>query len=104
MAALPVAEKEAPLVTTSPAQAVSRQEISNQSSEEAKVPSTTETKPAAKLKFKTITNYSYFESGTKWVKVLLPDLENLEKHPQDKINVEFLTPRSFSVRVFDYKG
>ena len=43
------------------------------------------------LKFRTITKYSYFESGDKWIKVLLPDLANLSSHPSDKVKVEFLS-------------
>ena len=56
------------------------------------------------MKFRTITKYSYFESGDKWIKVLLPDLANLSSHPADKVKVEFLSQRSFSVTVIDYKG
>ena len=54
------------------------------------------------LKFRTITKYSYFESGDKWIKVLLPDLANLSSHPAEKIKVEFPTNRSFSVEVMDF--
>ena len=56
------------------------------------------------LKFRTITKYSYFESGEKWVKVLLSDLTGLKDHPADKVKVEFPTNRSFSVVVLDWKG
>jgi len=56
------------------------------------------------LKFRTITKYSYFESGDKWIKVLLPDLAGLSSHPADKIKVEFPTNRSFSVEVVDFNG
>ncbi len=56
------------------------------------------------LKFRTITKYSYFESGDKWIKVLLPDLANLSSHPSDKVKVEFLSQRSFSVTVMGFKG
>lgn len=48
----------------------------------------TEAKPAF-LKFKTIDKYSYFESGEKWVKVLLPDLAGLSEHPREKVHIEF---------------
>ena len=41
------------------------------------------------LKYKTITKYSYYESGEKYVKVLLSDLAGLDKHPKDKITVDF---------------
>ena len=54
------------------------------------------------LKFKTITKYSYFESGDKWIKVLLPDLAGLGCHPAEKIKVEFTSNRSFSVEVLDW--
>ena len=56
------------------------------------------------LKFRTITKYSYFESGDKWIKVLLPDLAGLSSHPADKIKVEFPNNRSFSVEVLDLNG
>ena len=56
------------------------------------------------LKYKTITKYSYYESGDKWVKVLLPDLAGLANHPKDKIKVEFPGPRTFTVKVDDLKG
>ena len=41
------------------------------------------------LKLRTITKYSYFESGEKWVKVLLPDLTGLKDHPAEKVKIEF---------------
>ena len=56
------------------------------------------------LKFRTITKYSYFESGDKWVKVLLPDLANLGDHPKDKVSIEFTSQRSFEVKVEGFKG
>ena len=56
------------------------------------------------LKFRSITKYSYFESGEKWVKVLIPDLQGLSSHPAEKVKIEFPTNRSFSVRVWDFKG
>ena len=56
------------------------------------------------LKFRTITKYSYFESGDKWIKVLLPDLANLGDHPKDKVTITFPTQRSFEVKVEDFKG
>lgn len=56
------------------------------------------------LKYRSITKYTYFESGTKWVKVLLSDLADLGDHPKDKIKIEFPTNRSFSVKVEDFKG
>lgn len=36
------------------------------------------------MKFKTISKYSFFESG-KFCKVLLPDLANLKDHPKEDI-------------------
>ena len=56
------------------------------------------------LKFKTITKYSYFESGDKWIKVLLPDLAGLKDHPVDKVRVEFTSNRSFTVEVENWNG
>ena len=56
------------------------------------------------LKFKTITKYSFYESGDKWIKVLLPDLAGLSAHPADKVIVSFPTARSFSVIVHDWQG
>ena len=53
-------------------------------------------------KFITLAKYSYYESGSKWVKVLL-DFKDVKNHPKEKINVEF-KPRSFTLRIFDYKG
>ena len=56
------------------------------------------------LKYKTINKYSYYESGDKWVKVLIPDFAGLADHPKEKIKVEFTGERSFSVKVDDLKG
>ena len=56
-----------------------------------------------KLVYKTLTKYSYFESGGKWCKVLLPELANLKDHPKDKLIVTF-EKRSLDVRVIDLKG
>ena len=55
------------------------------------------------LKYKTISKYTYYESGDKWVKVLLSDLAGLDKHPKDKLKVDFQN-RSFTVKVDDFKG
>ena len=55
------------------------------------------------LKYRTITKYSYFESGEKWVKVLLPDLAGLKDHDPDMVKIEFPTPRSFSVVVLHWR-
>ena len=55
-------------------------------------------------KFRSITKYSYFESGDKYIKVLLSELAGLKDHPVDKVKVEFPTNRSFSVVVEDWKG
>ena len=53
-------------------------------------------------KFISLAKYSYYESGSKWVKVLL-DFKDIKSHAKDKISVEF-KPRSFTVRIFDFKG
>ena len=50
----------------------------------------------------TLTAYSYYESGKKYVKVLIT-LEGVEKHPKEKIAVSF-KPRTFEVLVLDLKG
>ena len=44
---------------------------------------------ADRVIFKTLSKYSYFESGSKWCKVLLPDLANLKDHPKEKLIVTF---------------
>ena len=44
---------------------------------------------AGKKPFKTLTKYSYAESGTTLVKVLLPELDKLSGHPPDKLKIEF---------------
>ena len=74
------------------------------SSASVKAPVAAATTKESMLKYKTITKYSYFESGDKWIKVLLPDLAGLKDHPADKIKVEFLSNRSFSVAVHDFNG
>ena len=53
-------------------------------------------------KFVSLAKYSFYESGKKWVKVLL-DFKDIKNHPADKITVEF-KPRSFTVRVTEFKG
>ena len=53
-------------------------------------------------KFVSLAKYSYYESGKKWVKVLL-DFKDIKNHPADKVTVEF-KPRSFTVRVLEFKG
>lgn len=53
-----------------------------------------------KLLFKTLGKYSWAESGTKYIKVQLTELEGLK---DERLEVEF-GERSCSVRVFDYKG
>ncbi len=50
----------------------------------------------------TLAKYSYYESGSKWVKVLL-DFKGIKGHAADKITVEF-KPRSFTVHVMDFQG
>jgi hypothetical protein len=58
---------------------------------------------AGKKPFKTLTKYSYSESGTKYIKVLLSDLSDLKSHPEDKLKITY-DERSFSVMVEDYQG
>jgi hypothetical protein len=53
-------------------------------------------------KFKTVTKYSFFESGKNWVKVLL-EFPGIKDHPKDKIKCSF-TNRTLHVQVFDFKG
>ena len=56
---------------------------------------------AGKKRFKTLTKYSYSESGTKFIKVLLSDLSDMKNHPADKMKITF-ADRSFAVMVEDY--
>ena len=72
-------------------------------SKTAKVTGAAAMAPAEQLRYRTITKYSYFESGDKWVKVLLPELAGLKNHPAEKIKVEFAN-RSFSVIVLDFNN
>ena len=72
-------------------------------SKTAKVTGAAAMAPAEQLRYRTITKYSYFESGEKWVKVLLPELAGLKNHPAEKIKVEFAN-RSFSVIVLDFNN
>ena len=58
---------------------------------------------AGKKPFKTLTKYSYSESGTKFIKVLLSDLSDMKGHPADKLKITF-GDRSFAVLVEDYQG
>lgn len=53
--------------------------------------------------FKTLSKYTYYESGSKYVKVLLSELAGLKEHPSEKIEVNF-GERSFEVKVYDLKG
>ena len=53
--------------------------------------------------FVTLTKYSYYESGTKWIRVLLDFFKDIKSHPKEKITCEFKA-RSFTLRVLDYKG
>lgn len=53
-------------------------------------------------KYVTMAKYSYYESGSKWVKVLL-DFKGINAHPKDKVTVEF-KPRSFTLQVMDFKA
>ena len=54
-------------------------------------------------KFVTVQKYSFYESGSKWVKVILDFFKDVKNHPKEKIITEFKT-RSLTVRVLDYKG
>ena len=56
------------------------------------------------LTYTTITKYSYFESGKKFIKVLLPDLKDLKTHGCECLSVRFPTNRSFFVEVTNHKG
>ena len=55
---------------------------------------------AAALKFTTMTKYTYFDSGEKYLKVQLSEVAGLK---DEKVEVEF-GERSLSVKVFDFKG
>lgn len=68
----------------------------------AAAPTKAPTVLASDDKFVSLAKYSYYESGSKWVKVLL-DFKNIKSHPADKITVEF-KPRSFTVRILDFQG
>mmetsp|Transcript_48465 Transcript_48465/g.35671 ORF Transcript_48465/g.35671 Transcript_48465/m.35671 type:complete len:147 (+) Transcript_48465:140-580(+) len=52
--------------------------------------------------FKTVTKYSYFESGKMTVKVLL-EFPGIKNHPKEKITCIF-KDRSLELKVMDYKG
>ena len=54
-------------------------------------------------KYKTLTKYTYFESGEKYVKVLLdfPDAKNLLKKEDVQTTFE---ERSFEILIHNYKG
>ena len=54
----------------------------------------------SKVLFKTLTKYTYFESGKNYIKVQLSELAGLTK---EVVEVEFQN-RSLSVKVFDFKG
>jgi CS domain len=54
-------------------------------------------------KFVTIVKYSYYESGSKWVKVLLDGFKDIKNHPKDKVHIEF-KPRSLTLRIMDFNG
>lgn len=60
-----------------------------------------ETRDAGKdIKYTTITKYTYFESGTKYVKVQLPDLAGLKN---EHLEVTF-GKQSLAVKVHNFKG
>lgn len=54
-------------------------------------------------KYVTIVKYSYYESGSKWIKVLLDGFKDIKSHPKEKIQVEF-KPRGFTLRIMEFKG
>lgn len=49
-----------------------------------------------------LTKYSYYESGAKWIKVLL-EFKNIKSHPKELVTCEF-KPRTFTLKVLDFKG
>ena len=53
-------------------------------------------------KFKTLTKYTFYESGKNWVKVML-EFKGIKDHPKEKITYEF-KKRGFELKVFDYLG
>ena len=53
------------------------------------------------MKYKTLTKYTYYESGKDYVKVDLADLAGVTS--QDKITVDFQN-RALTVRVENFKG
>ncbi len=61
------------------------------------------TQIATDANYVTIVKYSYYESGTKWIKVLLDGFPGIKSHPSDKISVEFKA-RSLTLRINDFKG
>ena len=66
-------------------------------------PSKVATEIAADDKFITVAKYSYYESGSKYVKVLLDFFKDIKGHPRDKISCDF-SKRALTLRVLDYKG
>ena len=52
--------------------------------------------------FITLTNYSYYESGKLWVKVLIP-LKGIKTHPKSEIRCVF-KKKSFELRVYGFGG
>ena len=53
-------------------------------------------------KFITLTKYSYYESGSKWVKVIL-NLPGIISHSKEKITIDF-TKRTLAFKVVEFKG
>ena len=51
-------------------------------------------------KVKTITKYSFYESGELWIKVVL-ELPSIHAHPKEKLLVDF-TERTVKVQVFEW--
>ncbi|TNV84438.1 hypothetical protein FGO68_gene16351 [Halteria grandinella] len=55
-------------------------------------------------KYVSVVKYSYYESGTKYVKVVLDShFKGIGAHPKEKVFTEF-KQRSFTIKVLDFKG
>ena len=54
-------------------------------------------------KYISLAKYSYYESGTKWIKVQLDSFKDIKNLPREKISVAFKT-RSFVLQVHDFNG
>ena len=56
-----------------------------------------------KIQFKTVTKYTFYESGSKWCKVLIPDFAGLKDAKPPQLTIKF-EKRSFTVTAEDHKG